>query len=63
MALERASRCNCDDTVRYDGREKNSWSCGSMDGDDEGWESRTGAIRKASPAPSQSLAVRIGVWA
>lgn len=54
MAVASASKCNCDDTVRYDGREKNS--CGLV------VDPSMGAIRNASPAPSQSLDVRIGVW-
>src|SRR5882757_4456651 len=49
-AFERASRCNCDDTVRYDGLLKNSVlsavtpRSAKRDG--------TGARRKDSPAPS-----------
>jgi hypothetical protein len=53
-----ASRCNCVETVRYVGLEKNS----GREGDDDGGGELQASVvmRKASPAPSQSFDVSIG---
>ena len=61
IALASASRCSWEETVRYDGRQKNSTSfCTGAGEFDDGTK---GAILKASPAPSESFEVRIGVCA
>ena len=53
-----ASRCSCEETVRYDGREKNSSD--GIDGESDA-TGAMGAMRNVSPAPSQSFDVKIGV--
>jgi hypothetical protein len=56
--VDKTSRCNCDDTVKYDGWEKNSSGGAGLEPDGA---VTTGAMRNVSPAPSQSFDVNIGV--